>query len=48
MKRFERLVVVHINSVIPDILDTLQAYFHNRAIDDAISIALHTALNHLD
>ena len=50
MKCFERLVVMaHINSVLPDTLDPLQfAYRHNRSTDDAISIALHTALSHLD
>jgi hypothetical protein len=49
MKCFERLVMAHIKSIIPDTLDPLQfAYRPNRAIDDAISIALHTALSHLD
>jgi hypothetical protein len=47
MKCFERLA--HINSTIPDTLDPLQfAYCLNRSIGDAISIALHTALTHLD
>jgi hypothetical protein len=47
MKCFERLVMAHINSTIPDILDPLQfAYRSNRSIDD--SITLHTALTHLD
>ena len=48
MKCFERLVMAHINSIIPDTLDPLQfAYRPNRSTDDAISIALHTALFHL-
>jgi hypothetical protein len=49
MKCFERLVMAHINTIIPETLDTLQfAYCPNRSTDDAISIALHTALSHLD
>jgi hypothetical protein len=49
MKCFERLVMAHIHTIIPDILDPLQfAYRSNRSTDDAISIALHTALSQLD
>ena len=49
MKCFERLVMVHINTIIPETLDPLQfAYHPTRSTDDAISIALHTALSHLD
>jgi hypothetical protein len=49
MKCFERLVMAHINTIIPETLDPLQfAYRANRSTDDAISIALHTALSHLD
>ena len=49
MKCFERLVMVHINSIIPETLDRLQfAYCPNRSTDDAASIAIHTALFHLD
>jgi hypothetical protein len=41
--------MAHINSTIPASLDPLQfAYRPNRAIDEAISIALLTALTHLD
>ena len=48
MKCFERLVMAH-NTMIPETLDPLQfAYHHNRFTDDAISIALNTALSHLD
>ena len=44
MKCFERLVMAHINT-----LDQLQFASHpNRSTDDAISIALHTALSHPD
>ena len=49
MKCFERLVMFHINTIILETLDPLQcAYRPNRSTDDAISIALHTALSHLD
>jgi hypothetical protein len=49
MKCFERLVMAHINTIIPETLDPLQfAYRPNRFTDDAISISLHTALSHLD
>jgi hypothetical protein len=49
MKCFERLVMPHINTIIPEILDSLQFACHpNRSTDDAISIALLTALSHLD
>jgi hypothetical protein len=50
MKCFERLVMAHINTIMPETLDPLQfAYCTNRSTDDAISIALalHTALSHL-
>jgi hypothetical protein len=49
MTCFKRLVMAHINTIIPETLDPLQfAYRPNRSTDDAISIALHTALSHLD
>jgi hypothetical protein len=49
MKYFERLVMAHINTIIPEILDPLQfTYCPNGSTDDAISIALHTALSQLD
>ena len=49
MKCFARLVMAHINTIIPEIPDPLQfAYHPNKFRDDAISIALHTALSHLD
>ena len=49
MKCFERLVMAHINTIISETLDPLQfAYCTNRSTDDAISIALHTALSHMD
>ena len=48
MKCFERLIMAH-NTIIPETLDPLQfAYCPNRSTDDGISIALHTALSHLD
>uniref|UniRef100_A0A8K9X6Q5 Reverse transcriptase domain-containing protein n=1 Tax=Oncorhynchus mykiss TaxID=8022 RepID=A0A8K9X6Q5_ONCMY len=49
MKCFERLVMAHINTIIPETLDPLQfAYRPNKSTDDALSIAHHTALSHLD
>ena len=49
MKCFERLVKDHITATLSDTLDPLQfAYRPNRSTDDAIAIALHTALPHLD
>jgi hypothetical protein len=49
MNCFERLGMAHINTIIPETLDPLQfAYCPNRSTDDAVSIALHTALSHLD
>ena len=49
MRCFERLVMAHINSILPDTLDPLHfAYGPNRSTDDAISITLHPALSHLD
>jgi hypothetical protein len=48
MKCFEKLVMAH-NSILPDTLDLLQfTYCLNRSTDVTISIALHTALSHLD
>jgi hypothetical protein len=49
MKCFERLVMAHVNTIIPETLDPLKfAYCPNRSTDDAVSVALHTALSHLD
>ena len=49
MKCFERLVKDHIISILPVTLDSFQfAYRPNRSIDDAIVIALHTSLSHLN
>ena len=49
MKGFERLVKNDITSTLPDTLEALQfSYRTNRSTDDAIVIALHTALSHLD
>jgi hypothetical protein len=41
--------MAHINTIIPETLDPLQfTYCPNSSTDDAISIALRTALSHLD
>ncbi|KAJ8347410.1 hypothetical protein AAFF_G00207760 [Aldrovandia affinis] len=48
-KCFERLVKDFICSMLPDTLDPWQfAYCQNRSTDDAIAVALHTALSHLE
>jgi hypothetical protein len=49
MKCFERLVMAHINTIIPETIDPHQfAYRPNRSTDDAVSTALPTALSHVD
>jgi hypothetical protein len=49
MKSFKRLVMAHINSILPDTLDPLQfVYRPNRSTDEDISVSLHTGLSHLD
>ncbi|KAI3358974.1 hypothetical protein L3Q82_015359 [Scortum barcoo] len=45
---FERIVLKHLKDIIPAGLDQYQfAYRENRSTEDAVSIALHTALTHL-
>ena len=49
MKCFERLVMAHNNTIMPETLGPLQlACRPNSSTDEAVSIALHTALSHLD
>uniref|UniRef100_A0A8C8DGK4 Reverse transcriptase domain-containing protein n=1 Tax=Oryzias sinensis TaxID=183150 RepID=A0A8C8DGK4_9TELE len=49
MKCFERVMLTHIQSSIPDTLDPLQyAYRPNRSTSDAIAAALHNSLSHLE
>uniref|UniRef100_A0AAV2KE56 Reverse transcriptase domain-containing protein n=1 Tax=Knipowitschia caucasica TaxID=637954 RepID=A0AAV2KE56_KNICA len=49
MKSFERLVLSHLKSLTSPLLDPLQfAYRANRSVDDAINLALHHILQHLD
>ena len=49
MKCFERLVSKHIRTFLPPTLDPHQfAYRANRSTEDAITIALHSALSHLE
>uniref|UniRef100_A0A8C7X192 Reverse transcriptase domain-containing protein n=1 Tax=Oryzias sinensis TaxID=183150 RepID=A0A8C7X192_9TELE len=49
MKCFERLVLQHINDHLPPDLDPHQfAYRTNRSTEDAIALALHAALSHLE
>ncbi|KAI4893652.1 hypothetical protein NFI96_010321 [Prochilodus magdalenae] len=48
-KCFERLVLAHLKSCLPPTLDPHQfAYCQNRSTEDAVSIALHSVLSHLD
>ncbi|KAJ0027002.1 hypothetical protein NQD34_018002 [Periophthalmus magnuspinnatus] len=49
MKSFERLVLHHLKSFTSPALDPVQfAYTANRSVDDAINLALHFILQHLD
>ncbi|KAK2918358.1 hypothetical protein Q8A73_002729 [Channa argus] len=49
MKCFERVVLAHIQSSIPDTIDPLQyAYRPNRSTSDAIAAAIHYSLSHLE
>ena len=49
MKCFERMVLAHLKTCLPPTLDPFQfAYRQNRSTVDATSVALHTALSHLD
>ncbi len=49
MKCLEKLVLQHINSVVPDTVDPFQfAYRSNRSVDDVVALALHYVLQHLD
>eukprot|EP00061_Rhincodon_typus_P013245 g39499.t1 len=49
VKCFERLVMAYINFSLPTCLDPLQfVYRCNRSTEDAISLALHSSLEHLD
>ncbi|XP_075916900.1 uncharacterized protein LOC116937546 isoform X1 [Petromyzon marinus] len=49
MKSFERLVLAHLKAITDPLLDPLQfAYRANRSVDDAVNMALHFTLQHLD
>ncbi|XP_061908007.1 uncharacterized protein LOC133653029 [Entelurus aequoreus] len=49
MKSFERLVLPHLKDITAPLLDPLQfAYRANRSVDDAVNLALHFILEHLD
>ncbi|KAF7708686.1 hypothetical protein HF521_017743, partial [Silurus meridionalis] len=49
MKCFERLVLAHLKDSLPSRLDSYQfAYRSNRSTEDAVSMALHSVLTHLD
>ena len=49
MKVFERLVLTHLKDITDPLLDPLQfAYRPNRSVDDAVNMAMHYILQHLD
>ncbi|MCI4391896.1 hypothetical protein PGIGA_G00139710 [Pangasianodon gigas] len=49
MKSFERLVLSHLKDITDPLLDPMQfAYRANRSVDDAVNMALHFILQHLD
>ncbi|KAL6098730.1 uncharacterized protein ACO6RY_17807 [Pungitius sinensis] len=49
MKSFERLVLSHLRTLTNPLLDPLQfAYRANMSVDDAVNMALHFILQHLD
>src|SRR4029434_1667242 len=49
MKCFERMVLAHLKTCLPPTLDPFQfAYRTNRSTDDAIALATHTTLSHLE
>ncbi|KAK3529297.1 hypothetical protein QTP70_027733 [Hemibagrus guttatus] len=49
MKSFERLVLSYLKDITDPLLDPLQfAYRANRSVDDAVNMALHFILQHLD
>ncbi|KAK3509893.1 hypothetical protein QTP70_019373, partial [Hemibagrus guttatus] len=49
MKSFERLVLSYLKDITDPFLDPLQfAYRANRSVDDAVNMALHFILQHLD
>ncbi|KAK9541994.1 hypothetical protein VZT92_001998 [Zoarces viviparus] len=49
MKSYERLVLSHLKTLTDPLLDHLQfAYRANRSVDDAVNMAHHFILQHLD
>ncbi|TWW62880.1 hypothetical protein D4764_04G0015270, partial [Takifugu flavidus] len=49
MKSLERLILPHLKSITTPLLDPLQfASRANRSVDDAVNLALHSILQHLD
>ena len=49
MKSFERLVLSHLKTITDPLLDPLQfTYRASRSVDDAVNMALHFILQHLD
>ena len=49
MKVFERLVLKYLKILVKELMDAFQfAYTANRSVEDAVSLALHLVLKHLD
>lgn len=49
MKVFEHIVLEHLKSITSPLIDSLQfAYRQNRSTDDAVNLALHYTLQHLE
>ncbi|TWW62292.1 putative RNA-directed DNA polymerase from transposon BS [Takifugu flavidus] len=48
MKSLERLILPHLKSITTPLLDPQFAYRANRSVDDAVNLALHSILQHLD
>ncbi|KAF7644762.1 hypothetical protein LDENG_00215920 [Lucifuga dentata] len=49
MKSFEHLVLSHLKAITDPLLDPLQfTYRANRSVDNAVNMALHFILQHLD
>ncbi|KAL0148142.1 hypothetical protein M9458_056544 [Cirrhinus mrigala] len=49
MKAFEKLVLAYLKDITGPLLDSFQfAYRANRSVDDAVNMALHYILQHLD
>ncbi len=49
MKVFERMIPAHLKAITDPLMDPLQfVYKANRSVEDAVNLALHLMLHHLD